>query len=112
MIVPFLRRQPIPDAHARAFRDELLGAQRLDDRALALAARFTIAPRARAKSILPRFEENARVLRGAYQTLAGDVRLGRFVTAASEWLLDNFHVVTSQLAQVRRNLPATYYRQL
>ena len=94
------------------FRDELLGAQRLDDRALTLAARFTINRRARAKSILPRFEDNARILRGAYQTLASDVRAGRFITSASEWLLDNFHLVTSQIADVRRNLPQTYYRQL
>ena len=93
-------------------RDEFLGAERLDDRALSLAASFTIDPRARAKSVLRRFEANARVLTGAYQTLAGDVRAGRFITSASEWLLDNFHLVSSQIADVRRNLPATYYRQL
>jgi cyclic beta-1,2-glucan synthetase len=94
------------------FRDELLGAQRLEDRALSLAASFTIDSRARARSGLPRFEDNARVLKRAYQALAGDVRAGRFVTSASEWLLDNFHLVSSQLADVRRNLPATYYREL
>jgi cyclic beta-1,2-glucan glucanotransferase len=94
------------------FRDEFLGAQRLDDRALALAARFTVNPRGRAKNIFPRFEDNAQVLGNAYATLAGDVRAGRFVTSAAEWLLDNFHLVTSQLKDVRRNLPRTYYRQL
>ena len=107
----FWRRRP-PASAEGPFRDELLGADRLDDRALTLAARFTINPRARAKRILPRFEDNARVLKGAYQTLASDVRAGRFITSASEWLLDNFHLVTSQIAEVRRNLPRTYYRQL
>ena len=42
-------------------RDDILGADRLEDRALALAARFTIDPRARARSILPRFHDNTRV---------------------------------------------------
>ena len=105
------RRRPA-GATDKPFRDELLGAQRLDDRALALAARFTIDPRARARSVLPRLEDNARVLRGAYQTLAADVRAGRFITTAAEWLLDNFHLIRAQLASVRRNLPPTYYRQL
>jgi cyclic beta-1,2-glucan synthetase len=107
----FWRRQS-SDSPEGPFRDELLGAEKLDDRALAIAARFTIHPRARATNILPRFEDNARVLTVAYQTLAGDVRAGRFITSASEWLLDNFHLVTAQIAQVRRNLPRTYYRQL
>jgi len=96
----------------RPFRDEWLGAERLEDRAQTLAARFTVDPRARARSVLPRFEENVRVLGVAYRTLAADVRAGRFVTSASEWLLDNFHLVSAQVADVRRNLPQTYYRQL
>ena len=105
-------RRSVVDSIGGPFRDELLGADRLEDRALTLAARFTIDPRAHAKSIRPRFEHNARFLKDAYQTLAGDVRAGRFVTAASEWLLDNFHLVSAQMAEARRNLPRTYYRQL
>jgi cyclic beta-1,2-glucan synthetase len=107
----FWRRRPTGSTE-RPFRDEFLGAQRLDDRALALAARFTINPRARARSILPRFEDNARVLRDAYQALAADVRAGRFITSASEWLLDNFHLVSSRMDDVHRNLPHAYYREL
>ena len=93
-------------------RDVILGADRLDDRALALAARFTIDPRSRARSILPRFHDNGRVLAQAHHVLAADLRAGRYITAASEWLLDNFHLITSQIVDVRRNLPRTYYRQL
>src|SRR2546429_7136916 len=98
----------------KPFRDELLGIERLQERALALAATFTIdpSPRRRARNIFPRFDDNARVLRGAYRTLADDVRTGRFVTSAADWLLDNFHVVTSEIRDIRRNLPRTYYRGL
>ncbi len=94
------------------FRDEFLGAERLEDRAVTLALRFTVDPHRRPNSILPRFEDNARVLRHAYEALAGDVRAGRFVTAASEWLLDNYHLVSAQVSAVRRNLPPAYYEQL
>ena len=53
-----------------------------------------------------------RVLRRAYRTLADDVRAGRFVGPAAEWLLDNFHLITSESADIRRNLPRAYSRTL
>ena len=98
----------------KPFRDELLGIERLDERALALAARFTVdgTPRRRARSIFPRFNDNARTLRAAYSALAEDVHNGQFVTGAAEWLLDNFHLVTSDIVDIRQNLPRTYYREL
>ena len=98
----------------KPFRDELLSIERLEERALALAASFTIdpSPRRRARDIFPRFDDNARVLRGAYRTLADDVRTGRFVTAAAEWLLDNFHLVSSEIRDIHQHLPGAYYRQL
>ena len=98
----------------KPFRDQLLSIERLEERALALAASFTIdpSPRRRARNIFPRFDDNARVLRDAYRTLANDVRTGQFVTAAAEWLLDNFHLVTSEIRDIRQHLPDAYYRQL
>ena len=103
-----------PPAPDKPFRDELLSIERLEERALALAASFTIdpSPRRRARNIFPRFDDNARVLRDAYRTLADDVRTGQFVTAAAEWLLDNFHLVTAEIRDIRQHLPGSYYRQL
>ncbi len=96
----------------KPFRDELLSIERLEERALAIAASFTVDPRRRARNIFPRFEDNARVLRESYRTLAPDVRAGRFITPAAEWLLDNFHLMASEIRDVRQHLPRTYYRQL
>lgn len=98
----------------KPLRDELLSIERLDERALALAASFTLhpSPRRRARNIFPRFDENARVLREAYRTLADDVRTGQFVTPAAEWLLDNFHLITAEIRDIHQHLPGTYYRQL
>ncbi|HEY6003419.1 MAG TPA: glucoamylase family protein, partial [Anaeromyxobacter sp.] len=97
----------------KPFRDELLSVERLDERARSLAARFTLAPSRRAaRSVFPRFDDNVRVLREAYRTLADDVHRGEFVTSAAEWLLDNFHLVASEIRDVRQNLPRGYYREL
>jgi cyclic beta-1,2-glucan synthetase len=101
-------------AAEKPLRDELLSIERLEERALALAASFTVDPnsRRRSRNIFPRFDDNARVLREAYHSLADDVRTGQFVTSAAEWLLDNFHLVTSEIQDIRQNLPRTYYREL
>jgi cyclic beta-1,2-glucan synthetase len=98
----------------KPLRDELLSIERLEERARALAARFTLDPNPRraSRNVLPRFDENARVLREAYVTVADDVHRGEFVTPAAEWLLDNYHLVASEIVDVRRNLPQGYYREL
>ena len=115
MIGFFLQTWRRTDAAAdKPFRDELLSIERLEERALSLAAHLTIDPnpRRRARNIFPRFNDNARVLRHAYRALADDVRTGQPITAAAEWLLDNFHLVTSEIRDIRQHLPGSYYRQL
>ncbi|MBK9519952.1 MAG: carbohydrate-binding protein [Anaeromyxobacter sp.] len=98
---------------AEPFRDELLSIERLEERARSLAARFTVDPSRRfARSVFPRFEDNARLLRRAYRALAADVHRGTFITPAAEWLLDNYHLVDSEIRVVRQNLPRGYYREL
>ena len=108
----WLRRTPEPAL--KPLRDELLSSTRLDERALALAASLTVDPnpRRRARNTSPRFEDNVRVLGATYRMLAEDVRTGRFVAPAAEWLLDNFHLVAAEVDSIRRNLPRAYYRTL
>ncbi|HZR08842.1 MAG TPA: carbohydrate-binding protein, partial [Myxococcales bacterium] len=107
------RRRRASAAPEKPFRDELLSVERLDERARSLAARFTVDPSRRpARSVFARFDDNGRVLREAYRALAADVHRGEFVTAAAEWLLDNYHLVASEIRDVRQNLPRRYYREL
>jgi cyclic beta-1,2-glucan synthetase len=108
---PWPRRAAPP---AKPLRDELLSSERLEERAKALAASFTVDPnpRRRAKSLYHRFNDNARGLDRAYRALAEDVRRGQPITAAGEWLLDNFHLVTAQIREVRQHLPRRYSREL
>ena len=95
-------------------RDELLSTELLEERAKALAARFTVdpSPGRSARRRRPRLEANARLLEEAYRTLAQDVHRGDFVTPATEWILDNYHLVAAEIHDVRQNLPRGYYKEL
>ncbi|MBP2647910.1 MAG: glycosyltransferase 36, partial [Gemmatimonadetes bacterium] len=106
-----------PRRHTRGespLRAELLSIERLEERARGLAASFTLA-RARddtGHQFFGRVDENARVLRDAYRILADDVHRGEFLSPAAEWLLDNFHLIESEIRGVQHDLPRRYYREL
>ncbi|HET9327890.1 MAG TPA: glucoamylase family protein [Candidatus Eisenbacteria bacterium] len=92
---------------------ELLGIEQLEERARALAAGFTLARRRRGPAILlKRLAEDAHQLRFAYRTFAGDVRRGETSPPATEWLLDNFHLVEAEIRSVYHDLPSRYYYEL
>ena len=93
---------------------ELLGVERLEERARALAAAFTLArnPRRGPPRLLRRLSDDSRVLHHAYRILAGDVRRGEPIAPAAEWLLDNFHLVEGEMREIRRHLPTRYYLEL
>jgi cyclic beta-1,2-glucan synthetase len=104
-------RRPKPEQPLRA---ELLSNERLEEQARALAASFTLArnPRRKARPFFARSEDNARVLREAYRVLADDVHRREFVPPAAEWLLDNFHLIETEIRGIRHDLPRAYYLQL
>ncbi len=52
------------------------------------------------------------MLRHAYQILAEDVHDGEFVTPATEWFLDNYHLISSEIVEIREHLPRPFYQQL
>ncbi len=109
----FLFREDGGATGAQPLRAELLSLERLEERARALAGRYTVDPaRKPALGVFRRFDENARFLRDAYRTLGDDVHRGEFVTPAAEWLLDNFHLVGAQIREVRSNLPRAYFSEL
>lgn len=93
---------------------ELLGVERLEERARTLAAEFTLSrnPRRGPPLLLRRLSDDTRVLRHAYRLLAGDVRRGEPIAPAAEWLLDNFHLVEAEMREIRHHLPTRYYREL
>ena len=91
---------------------EFLPLERLEERARALGAAWTVAPRGGGRHVLSRLDENLPVLRRAYRVLASDVRAGEAVTPAVAWLLDNFHLLEAEVRGARHDLPRAYNRKL
>ena len=96
-------------------RGELLGAEHLAARARSVArgqrVAFDLRP-LRSAPLLVRLDSTRRILRRAQARLVGASAAGVDCGPASEWLLDNFHVVQEHLDEVRDSLPAGYYREL
>ena len=93
---------------------ELLGIELLEEHARRLAALFTVAgrPRGRGRIHLRRLKENRRALGAVYVAMAEDARRGEPVSPATEWLLDNFHVMSAAARDIVRDLPASFFRRL
>ena len=98
---------------APPIRGELFSVERLEQFAETLAATHAVRPGARrGKPLLPRLEENGRVLLASYRSIAKAIREERAISPAAEWLEDNFHIVEEQLREILEDLPPRYYRQL
>ncbi|HVP38628.1 MAG TPA: glycosyltransferase family 2 protein, partial [Candidatus Saccharimonadales bacterium] len=111
---PSAARRGLIGLDSSPLHGELLGVERLEERARALAAEFTLLrdPRRGPPRLLRHLSDDARLLRQAYRILAGDVRRGEPITPATEWLLDNFHLVEAEMREIRHHLPTRYYREL
>ena len=94
-------------------RAELYSIERLEQFAVSLAEehRQTAQPK-KFRKLLPRLEDNGRVLLDAYQNLSDAIRRERVISPAAEWLVDNFHIVEEQVREVREDLPRGFYREL
>ncbi|AMV40689.1 glucoamylase family protein [Planctomyces sp. SH-PL62] len=88
-------------------RGELLGADRLDRLARALAEAAVPARRRRSGSpLLKRFADNGKVLGRVHARITAGEEHARGIDV--EWLLDNFHIVDEVLKEVRRDMPHGY----
>ncbi len=94
-------------------RAELFGIERLEQHAESLAvAQRVMGESGKARPLLPRVQDNGRVLREAYRLIATAIREERAIVPAAEWLADNFYIVDEQLREIRDDLPAGFYREL
>ncbi len=94
-------------------RGELFSTERLEQFAEALAQEHTTLPgKRRGRPLLPRLEENGRVLLAAYRAIAEAMRQESAISPAAEWLVDNFHIVEEQVREIREDLPRGFYRRL
>ncbi|HET7335490.1 MAG TPA: glucoamylase family protein [Rhizomicrobium sp.] len=94
-------------------RAELFSVERLEQHAASLATAQRVDPNLRARRLLtPRLYDNTKVLTATYRAAVRATRTNQPITPASEWLLDNFHVVDEQIRDIKNDLPPGYYRLL
>ena len=87
-------------------RAEIFGSERFEQHAESLAVAQKISPRPkRGRSLRRRLHDNDRTLLRAYETIAASIDLGRPITPAAEWLVDNYHIVEDQIREIRDDLP-------
>ncbi len=100
--------------HRPSGQIELLGMDLLEEHGRRLAGLFTVArkPRNGGRAHLRRLKENGRSLRNTYRALADDSSRGEPATPATEWLLDNFHIVAAAARDIVRDLPPSFFRRL
>ncbi|MGI8787174.1 MAG: GH36-type glycosyl hydrolase domain-containing protein [Pyrinomonadaceae bacterium] len=94
-------------------RAELFSVERLEQFAVWLAGeqKEVFQPKIFPK-LLPRLEDNGKILIAAYRSLAEAIRQERAISPAAEWLVDNFHIIEEQLREIREDLPKSFYREL
>ena len=94
-------------------RSELFGSDRLAQHGRSLGHAHRAGPaRFGQATFYPRLQNNIRTLRWAYQYVAREALAGQVISPAAEWLFDNFHLIESQLREIREGLPPRYYRRL
>lgn len=98
-------------------RGEVLGVDRLAERARAVARQQKIAttPVVRRHGpgpLLRRLDDTRQVLLEIHHALAEAASRGVDISSAGEWLMDNFYIVQEHMREVRVALPSRYYQEL
>ena len=106
-------KRPVMAAPEAPWRSQVLSRDGLEELALDLAEQHTgnFGP-IRSKRLLLSYRDNRETLRRVYLRLAEAAHRGETLTAGSEWLLDNYHVVERHAAAIKKYLPWSFYRTL
>jgi len=103
---------PIQSAEEQPLRAELFSLDQLERHAKVIAASHQLATGRQRDQLLPRLDENERLLIETYDLVTSAVAQNRRIEPAAEWLLDNFYLVEEQIRAIRRLLPPSYSREL
>ena len=92
-------------------RAEVLGLERLETHARWLGQATQQTARVAGFPLLAHFDKSSAGLIESHRRIREEYRPGQFGSDA-EWLLDNFHIIGEALAEVRTDLPPSYYALL
>jgi cyclic beta-1,2-glucan synthetase len=116
-LLPFRRWTPTnapeaPTPEEPPLRSELFSVDQLERHARELAASQELATLLSPDNLIPRLQDNERVLVQTYDRVTAAVAADRRISPAAEWLLDNFYLIEEQIRMARRHLPRSYGREL
>ena len=90
--------------------EELFSVEKLEQYAMGLAEELQVTSRTKkGKSLRPELKKNSAELEEAYDSLAKAIRDKQIVSPAAEWFVDNFHIIESQIREIKLSLPDNYY---
>lgn len=94
-------------------RSELFSSERLQEHATSLAANQVISARlGRKNPLAKRAADNKKELFKCYNSATQQTRERKYITPATEWLLDNYRLIEEQFEEVHQGLQASSYRKL
>ncbi len=96
----------------RPIRADLYGTEHLLEHARWLGSMMPAAVVEKGRPLPEEFARNARILREAHGEISEAYRNHEPLSNDAEWLLDNYHIISDALAEIRTDLPAGYYRRL
>ena len=99
-------------AKEQPLRAELYSLDQLCHQALVVATGHQLATGTEADRLLPRLDDNERVISQAHDLVNAALVKNRRNAPAAEWLIDNFYLIEEQIRTVRRHLPKSYSREL
>ena len=107
------QKEQSPWDNSQPVRAELFGTERFREHAHSLGRSQTLSQAPiKVYSVVRRLRDNAAALVDAYRELCAAVAADKAITPASEWLIDNYHLIEEHVRQATSDLPQGYYRQL
>ena len=96
-----------------SLRSEIFGPERFAQhgRSLGLTHAASFAASG-SRVFFPRLRDNVTVLRQTQAYIGQQASAGHDISAAAEWLLDNFHLIEAQSREIAEGLPRRYFRDL
>src|SRR5687767_7749846 len=86
-----------PEADEQPLRATLFSVDQLARHARVFAASHQLASGAATDKLIPRLNENERLLLQTYDIVSAAVKRNRRIAPAGEWLLDNFYLIEEQI---------------
>ncbi|HEY4206226.1 MAG TPA: glucoamylase family protein, partial [Puia sp.] len=93
-------------------RSELYSSDQLNSHAKAIAGTHLLQAGQPADHLLRRLADNENTLLEVRNLLVGNIKTGKAIAPAGEWLLDNFYLIEEQIVLARKHLPKGYSEAL